>query len=124
MEDSFQKFKDQFPALTLLGNRVIPRMDFNTQQYYGAQLVCKYLLAAENDKLDRLFSGIHYILLHVAIHDMCSVDFSENAPPMTIESIYRNQSPDECSKILQRSFPSGISGTKILEAMYLRYVSV
>ena len=51
-------FKNLFPAFVLFGNEKIPPQEFDVAYYSGAQLVCKYLLAHNNENLDHFYIGI------------------------------------------------------------------
>uniref|UniRef100_A0A1X7UCD1 RING-type domain-containing protein n=1 Tax=Amphimedon queenslandica TaxID=400682 RepID=A0A1X7UCD1_AMPQE len=103
---SFNKFCELFPALTLLGEQMIPKMEFDIEHYQGTQLVCKYLKASQNNNLDHLYT-----------------DFpGQRSSPIKIGNIYQDLSAEECRSILQHNFKHSIAQSKLLQAVYLKYM--
>ena len=49
---SFEMFINLFPVFCLLGEKVVPPIEFDVEDNSSVQLVCKYLYASKKNKLD------------------------------------------------------------------------
>ena len=54
---SFEKFIDFFPVFGLLGEKVVPPVEFDVDDYPSVQLVCKYLNASKKKKSNIVFKS-------------------------------------------------------------------
>ena len=53
------------------------------------------------------------------------IDFpGQRSPPVKIGNNYKDLSAEECRSILQHNFKHSIAQSKLLQAVYLKYVAV
>ena len=57
---SFEKFINLFPVFGLLGEKVVPPVEFEVENYPSVQLVCKYLIASKKNKLSIAHKSEYY----------------------------------------------------------------
>ena len=49
---SFEKFINHFPVFVVLGEKVVPPIEFEVEDDPSVQVVCKYLIASNKNKLN------------------------------------------------------------------------
>ena len=58
LHQSYEKFKDLFPVFSLIGEKFTPPIWFDVKSNPGVQLVCKYIVAYREKRLDHIIKSM------------------------------------------------------------------